>query len=193
MSAPFGDETVSSRFQPKPEDTLDDDAARLLAKLPRGADGPLHLMSVLIENPDLLRRWGRFTGGFFDGSLDPRERELVILRTASNCQSTYEWGNHVELGLAAGLTDEEIGRLARRIEPGDWSESDLALLGAADELHEQGELSQGRFDELMARYGSSTVIELVFLVGIYHIVRSIVGSFGVLPEPGKPLLGSTST
>ena len=44
---------------------------------------------------------------------------------------------------------------------------------------------------LMARYGSSTLIELVFLVGIYHIVRSIVGSFGVLPEPGKPLLGST--
>ena len=89
------DPKVSSRVAaPSPED-LDERTAKLLAKLPSRPDGPLNLMAVLIHNPDLLRGWGRFTGLLFPGRLPARERELLILRTAWNVRSSYEWGNHV--------------------------------------------------------------------------------------------------
>ena len=83
----------------RPED-LDPRASALLAKLPQGPNGPLNLMAVLIHNPDAIRAWGRFTGTLLlDGRLSPRDRELLILRTAWNVRSSYEWGNHVPVSI----------------------------------------------------------------------------------------------
>jgi alkylhydroperoxidase family enzyme len=55
----------------------------------------------------LVRRPAR--GGLLCGSLlAHRDRELLILRTASNCHADYEWAHHVVIGKQAGLTHEEI-------------------------------------------------------------------------------------
>jgi alkylhydroperoxidase family enzyme len=171
---------------------LDSDAASLLERLPQGEDGPLHLMAVLISNPVLLRSWARFTGKLFSGLLSDRERELSILRTAANLKSSYEWGNHAELGLAAGLTGAEIEALGRD-DPGEaWNPGELTLIRAADELCRDGELQRETWDELYAERGAPAAIEVVFLVGAYRIVRGLVGSLGVKDEPGKPTLGSAT-
>ena len=183
------DPKVSSRVAaPSPED-LDERTAKLLAKLPSRPDGPLNLMAVLIHNPDLLRGWGRFTGLLFPGRLPARERELLILRTAWNVQSSYEWGNHVELAREAGMTDDELARLTSKETGPDWPEDDRLLVGAADQLHHDGELSEEAWRELTSRFSVAGAIEIIFVVGVYHVVRSLVGSLGVADEPGKPALG----
>ena len=69
------------------------------------------------------------------GSLPARERELLILRTGWNCQSEYEWGQHVAIGRAVGLTDVELARIKAGPDADGWSDGDAALLRAADELH----------------------------------------------------------
>lgn len=175
---------------PRPED-LDAVAGALLAKLPHGPNGPLNLMAVLIHNPDAIRAWGRFTGTLLlDGRLAPRERELLILRTAWNVRSSYEWGNHVQLGLNAGLSASEIGRLAAPEPDGEWSDPDRLLIRVADELHYVNGMREDTLGDFLAERAPADAIEAIFVVGIYHMVGSLVHSLGVADEPDTPPLGA---
>ena len=77
-----------------------------------GALGEANIFTTLVRAPDVFRRWLPFGGALLRGSLPARDRELLILRTAVNCTAPYEWGQHVRLGRLAGLTDDEIARVA---------------------------------------------------------------------------------
>lgn len=174
----------------RPED-LDPPASALLAKLPHGPNGPLNLMAVLIHNPDAIRAWGRFTGTLLlDGRLAPRERELLILRTAWNVRSSYEWGNHVQLGLNAGLTAAQIGDLAGAEPGGEWSAEDRLLIRIADELHTLSGMREDTLGDFLVNRTPADAIEAIFVVGTYHVVSSLVHSLGVVDEPATPRLGA---
>src|SRR3974377_521799 len=84
----------------------------VLARVLEG-QGPraTNLYYTLVRHPSLFRRWQAMGGGFlFRGRLAPREREILVLRTAYNTGSDYEWGQHVVLGEEAGLGGDEIAR-----------------------------------------------------------------------------------
>ena len=125
----------------------------LLAAL-RRPDGPdLNIFATLARHPRLLKRWSQFGGTLLaGGELPAHERELLILRTAWNCQADYEWGQHVSIGKAAGVTDDEIAALAEARRRG-WSADDAALLRAADELHTDNRISDATWAALA---GTST-------------------------------------
>jgi len=83
----------------------------LLARLHpvRGSDTTvLNVMGTLAQHPELFRRWlGFATYLLNDSTLEPRLRELVVLRAGWRCRSPYEWGQHVHVGRRAGVTDFE--------------------------------------------------------------------------------------
>ena len=97
----------------------------------------MNIMKTLANYPKLLTRWLVFANHVLSkSSLSPRDREIVILRVGWNCQSEYEWGQHVAIGKRAGINDEEIVRLTARFssqEPG-WAENERLLIDATDEL-----------------------------------------------------------
>src|SRR5436190_23742181 len=67
----------------------------------------LNIFATLARHPKLLKRWLVFgTHVLGKSTLTPRERELLILRIGWRCGSDYEWGQHVVIGRAAGLTDD---------------------------------------------------------------------------------------
>ena len=65
----------------------------------------------------------------------------MILRVAYNTHCDYEARHHEKLGLAAGLSAEEVGRVLAGPDASGWSARQSLLLRAADELHERRELS----------------------------------------------------
>lgn len=137
-----------------------------------------NIFSTLVRAPGLFRRWLPFAGKLLAGKLPPRDRELLILRTAWNCRAAYEWGHHVAIGLEAGLTREEIDRIPGG--PGaNWAPSDAALLQAADELHTEQRISDATWEWLTARYDTQQLIELPMLVGHYHLVAMTLKTLGV--------------
>ena len=48
-----------------------------------------------------------------DSTLTPRHRELLILRTAWLCRADYVWAHHADSAKKAGMTGEELARIAR--------------------------------------------------------------------------------
>jgi len=110
----------------------------------------------------------------------------VILRTGHRCRAAYEWGQHVPIAKAAGLTDAEIERIPRGPDAEGWSDLDRALLRASDELHEDQFVSDATYAELASHYDTQQLMDLVFAVGQYHLVSMALNTFGVQPEAGAP-------
>ena len=96
----------------------------------------LNIYATVARHPKLAKRWLVFGSHVLGKStLSARERELVILRTGYLCKSEYEWGQHVRIAKQAGVSDDEIKRIAQGPSAG-WNAHEAALLRAADELYE---------------------------------------------------------
>jgi 4-carboxymuconolactone decarboxylase len=169
---------------------VDDDPrlAELYAKGLTGPDGSvLNIFGTLAHHPDLLRRWLVFAGHVLSKSTLPaRERELLILRTGWRCRSRYEFGQHVVIGLAAGLTDAEIDAVQAGPDDASWSADDRVLLRAADELHDDSGLSDETWSALTARWTTEQVLDLIATVGNYHLVAMFLNSTRVELDAGVP-------
>ena len=151
-------------------------------------DGPiLNIFRTLAHHPKLMKRWLVFGNHVLAKStLGARERELVILRAGYRCRAGYEWGQHVPIAKASGLTDEEIERIASGPEAAGWSDLDRALLRATDELHDDQFVTDATYAELATHYDTQQLMDLVFAIGQYHLVSMALNTFGVQLEPGAP-------
>jgi len=116
------------------------------------------------------------------GRLPAQARERIILRTAWNCRSRYEWGQHVDLALACGMSDAEILRIAH----GPAACADLAeraLLSACDELCRERCVSGETWAALSARYDERLLLEILMLAGHYAMLAGLLNSAGLRLEP----------
>jgi alkylhydroperoxidase family enzyme len=172
------------RLPPLRDDELDDEAREFVSVASRGGPG-LNIYRTLAAHPKLLKRWGVFgTHILYKNTVPPRERELLILRTGWRCQSAYEWGQHVIIAGAAGVTDEEIARVKEGPNAAGWSEGDAALLRAADELHDDSFISDGTWNVLAESWDRQQVLDIIFTVGQYHIVSMALNTLGVQLDEG---------
>ena len=188
---------TSPRIAPLSEDEWDKVAEGLppaLARLSRGGrvDGPvLKLFGTLGHHPTLLGRWLGFAGTLLNGALPAREREMAVLRTAWLCQVDYEWGPHAAAARAAGLTDDDLARIIAGPSADEWDAADAALLRAVDELHADARLRDATWDALASRFTEPQMIELLMLIGQYHLAAFTLNSLRLTAEPGaEPLPGA---
>lgn len=159
---------------------------------PLGGDEALNLFRTMANHPRLLKRWLPFGGSLlYRNSLPERDRELVILRVAALCGSHYEWGQHVAIARAAGVSEEEILRLAAR-EPATtdtWSAAEQALLTACDQLVGEHRIEQATWDELADIYDTEQLVTLPLLVGHYAMLAGFLTAAGVQTETPLPRIG----
>ncbi len=154
----------------------------------RLGSGPvLNIFRTLAHHPKLFKRWLVFGAHVLGRSTLPaREREIVILRVGWKCRSEYEWGQHVLIGRDAGLSDDEIERIAVGPEAAGWSETDRLLLRASDELVDDAFVSDPTWKALSERFGEQQLMDLVFTVGQYNLVSMALNTFGVQLDEGVP-------
>jgi 4-carboxymuconolactone decarboxylase len=180
------------RVPPLPPDRWEGDLKRILEATPAGIDrrlGDNNIFPTFAQHPELFRAWLPF-GGFLltAGKLPGHDRELLILRTAVNCESSYEWGQHVRISLDGGMERETVDRVPEGPDTEGWSPHEAALLRAADELHRGSRLSDGTWKTLAETYDTQQLIEATMVVGHYHMVAFALNSLGVeLDEGLEPL------
>ena len=169
---------MEPRLPPLPHDAWDDEIKAIFA------EPSLNIFGTLARHPKLLKRWIVFGNHVLAKStLSPRDRELLILRTGWNCKAPYEWGQHVAIGRTAGITDDEIDRIARGDASG-WTANEAALLAAADELHTMSTLSDETYASLAKHYDEQQMLDIVFCVGQYHLVSMALNTFRVQRDDG---------
>jgi alkylhydroperoxidase family enzyme len=180
------------RIPPLPPEEWSDDVTRILEAVPPGLDrrlGDNNIFPTFARHPDLFRAWLPF-GGFLltAGKLPGRDRELLILRTAVRCESSYEWGQHVRISLDGGIEREAIDRVLDGPGADGWSSHEAALLRAADELHDDSRISDDTWRTLAETYDAEQLMETAIVVGHYQMLAGALNSFGVeLDEGLEPL------
>lgn len=85
----------------QPEDA---ELRQLFERLAQGPLGNLNVFWVMAHNPKLLCDWLRMATPLLTGglSLEPRLREIAILRMAQNARSEYEFGQHIPILASPG-------------------------------------------------------------------------------------------
>jgi 4-carboxymuconolactone decarboxylase len=183
--------SLPPRLAPIPPTARTEAQRELLARVDvAGPMGEANIFTTLVRAPGVFRRWLAFGGALLRGAVPARDRELLILRTAVNCVAPYEWGQHVRLGRLAGLSDEEVARVAIGPDDPGWSGEDATLLRVADELHATSTLSDELYGVLSDRYDDEQLIEVLMLVGHYHLVAMTLNALRVANDEGlAPLPG----
>jgi 4-carboxymuconolactone decarboxylase len=151
-------------------------------------DGQLpNLYATLIVHPKFYAPRASF--GLYlqrESKLPPKTRELVIMRTAWLLKTEYEWAHHVPLSKEAGLTDEEIARIAKSSTAFGWSDEHRAVLQAVDELRREAFISETTWTTLKKYYNTQQLLEIVYTTGGYSMTAVAINSLGIQVEPGYP-------
>jgi 4-carboxymuconolactone decarboxylase len=179
------------RLAPLPFDQWDEETrSRLLAHLRRpelylsGApDAPP--MPVVLElfahHVALSETFLTFTDVMAGGEsmLDPRIRELAILRVAWRTGSGYEWNQHHRIGGDEGLTDAQLGAVPEGPASSVWTLVERAVLTAADEMIDRFVVSDETWAGLVASFEPAAVFELLFVIGGYLCLATVLNSIGL--------------
>jgi 4-carboxymuconolactone decarboxylase len=172
---------------PPVEPPYDSATASMLQKwMPPGTGlEPLRLFRTLAVHESLAARMRPLGAGILGhGLLEPRIRELMILRTCARCGAEYEWGVHATFfGQTVGLTESELAATVHAdAQDVSWSAQDRAVIRAADELHDSAGVSDTTFADLRRHFTAPEILELVVAAGWYHTIAFVINAARVEPE-----------
>jgi 4-carboxymuconolactone decarboxylase len=177
------------RVEPLPRAQWDPRTSAILEQMPlRSGDEPLGIFTTLAHHPRLMRAFMVLGDCLLtDGVLPARSREILILRTAWNCGSSFEWGHHVGFGRTAGLSDIEIATIATAQPMPNSPAHERPLCAAADELHTSSQLADPTWTALRAVLSDDQLVELPMLVGNYVMVSYLLNALRVANDSGVEL------
>jgi alkylhydroperoxidase family enzyme len=172
------------RLAPVPESQWTEAQRALVARF--GRDGrATNALRVYLHHPVLAENilpFERYIAS--DSTLEPRHRELLILRTAWLARSEYVWAQHADLARKAGINGDELTRIARGPDAPGWKPFESALLRAVDELLVDSFISDSTWAALTAQFDTKQVMDAVFTVTEFTMVAGTVNSLGVPLDEG---------
>ncbi len=139
----------------------------------------------------LLRLGGAILG---QGELDPRRRELAILRTAAVTGAEYEWIQHAAIALGVGASDEQVDAVRRgELDAKCFDDDDRVVLRCAEELLHDDGIGEATVAAARERLSDREIVELILAVGYYRMLAGLMNSVAIdLDEPlGEAVLQSS--
>jgi alkylhydroperoxidase family enzyme len=145
---------------------------------------PPRVFAEIGRHPRLFRAWLPFAGALLlRGDLPRADTEIVILRTASNCDCRDELIQHVPLAQRAGVTEAEIDAIPIGEDDPAWTWRRRVLLRAVDELHDYRRIQPATASFLELLFTDRQVLELCLLVGHYEMLAMVLNTRAAEPEP----------
>jgi alkylhydroperoxidase family enzyme len=112
--------------------------------------------------------------------LSGKLRELAILQVAHQSPAKYEWIQHVPIGKAVGLSDEQIAALERGdTAAGCFDPTELAVLAFTRELVRDVRPSETTFAAVQARLSAREIVELILALGYYMMLARLMETTGL--------------
>ena len=184
------------RVPPLPTDEWDEDAFAALRAafgdeaadrlLAAGPDAPRvpNVLTTLMRHPKLTGPLLVYNAVLLNRPvLEPRWRELMILRVAWRTRSTYEWVQHVRIAQACGITPKEIDAIGHGSDADLWSPLDADLLAATDQLIDRYRIDDATWARLAERLDERQLMEVAFVVGTYTCLAMAFNTFGIELDP----------
>jgi alkylhydroperoxidase family enzyme len=116
--------------------------------------------------------------------LDPRLRELVILRVARRCEARYAWVQHAAIAASVGVSDTQIAALERGDLTADhFTARECTALAFADEVLDVPRVADDTFAWVREQFSPREVVELLLTVGYFRMMDRLVTALDLELEP----------
>ncbi|MFJ8822968.1 4Fe-4S domain-containing protein [Streptomyces sp. NPDC102467] len=158
---------VTPRITPLPPDAWPPALRELLHASRQDGPGRENLFGTLAHHPPLAEAWLHLAQVLtHQGLLEPRLRELAMLRTSHQLRSPYVRARHEGHARDLGVPRAAIAATAAA-DPGayDWSTREAATLRAVDLLAVGTALPEPLWHELSGVFTAPELLELLVLVG----------------------------
>jgi alkylhydroperoxidase family enzyme len=156
--------------------TASDNVAEVLSKFPQ-----MHVLGLMAHAQTAFRPWLGFAGALLnDLQLDPKLRELAIMRVGHQC-ARYEWEQHVAVALAVGITQDQIDALDRE-EFDRFDELSRAVLDFATGVI-TGDVNDDRYAAVASRLSEREVVELGLVCSHYLMLARMMTTFRIESDP----------
>ncbi|SVD09212.1 uncharacterized protein METZ01_LOCUS362066 [marine metagenome] len=135
---------------------------------------------VLLHSPKLAARVAD-TGAFvrYEFTIPESLKETVIIATAREMRSQYEFSAHAKLARVAGVSDNTIKAIANGTAPTGLSGDEALLVGYVKEMLQEHKVSDATYKSLVDRFGEQDTLHLAVLVGHYMLVAQVLATMDV--------------
>ncbi|PLK26786.1 carboxymuconolactone decarboxylase family protein [Novosphingobium sp. TH158] len=148
----------------------------------RGSD--FNSILVLVRHPELAEPYLRFNAALAKGvDLSARLKEIAILRVAWRRGSEYEWVHHAISALRTGLTPEHLAALMQAEPAAIFTSEEQAVVAATDDICLSGGIGDATWPALSNALTTKQAMEMLFVVGCYIMLGSILKTAGAPVEP----------
>jgi 4-carboxymuconolactone decarboxylase len=150
----------------------------------RGLRGP---GGIHLHSPDLARH-NRPLNRYLrqEAGLGGRLRELVILVTARELDSQFEWAAHEAEALREGLASEIIETIRHRRDTGQLDAADAVVIELGREIFTARNVSSATFARALAQFGRRKLVDLIALMGNYAATAALLTAFDMQLDPDQP-------
>ena len=104
-----------------------------------------------------------------------------MLRVAQLTGSAYEWGHHRPMAIAAGVTERQIGELARWDSSQEFGAAERLVLAAVEAVHEIA-VTDELFGQLAGELGQEGAVEIIAIASQYEAAARIIQALGIAVE-----------
>jgi alkylhydroperoxidase family enzyme len=120
------------------------------------------------------------------GSLDPRLKELAILRVGWRLGAMYEWSNHYPIARRSGVTDEEVLAVREGADDSRLDTTAQAVVRLVDEVLDHVVVAPSTLTEARrALKDDPALLELLVLPGLYRTIATVLQTLDIPLEEGR--------
>jgi alkylhydroperoxidase family enzyme len=158
----------------------------MFQKLEDGKFPVINLFKAMANSPKVGRNFIRLGNAILNAEiLDPKLRELAILRVGNILQSEYEFTKHVVIGKRAGVTDDQINELSKWKSSKKFTDIERAVLQYTDEMTLNVKVDDSTFASLKSFFNDAQIVKLTATIGYYGMVSRVLVALEIELEPGE--------
>jgi len=156
-------------------DAADEAQKAFLAQVP-----PLNLFKAQANAPLIATQTAQFGGVIlFQTDIDPKVREIAILRAANLLGNRYEIGHHERIGRDLGMSEAQIAGVRTGGDRSGLSEAEVIAATWAEEVVGSNRASAELVARALEVFGPKQTVELSMTVGYYLMVAYFLETFEI--------------
>jgi 4-carboxymuconolactone decarboxylase len=157
------------------------------------ANPPINVLRMLAGSGDMFPAvLAMIKAVFYAADINPRLREIIVLRCAHLLNCPYEWQANIVMAPNAGVTADEIAAIGTN---GPVENSDPAIrliCKATDEITQKATLADETLAGLIAAYGPRIASKYILAIGWFNLLSRFLNATRVPLEAESKLAGRTS-
>jgi alkylhydroperoxidase family enzyme len=148
-----------------------DDAVRRIIGNTYSPDKTLNVIKMFAGTEDMFAATiGLVKAIFQTQGIDPKLREMIILRAATVLHAPYEWQANTQMAKNVGLSPKEIDAAASDGPVVGIDPEYVLVCKATDELSASGTLRDETLSELLDKYGETISRKIVLMIAWFNLL-----------------------